>query len=119
MDIYLGSVGRGANLLLNVPVNREGLIAREDSVRLMEFRAALDNMFAVNIATSAKVTAEDKKAITVLTDQNTTTYWSPKTKELATVVLEWKKPQTINHIVLREHIELVRNAIVRASQKPQ
>jgi Alpha-L-fucosidase len=40
MDIWLGSVGRGANLLLNVPPDRTGRINPADSARLMEFRAA-------------------------------------------------------------------------------
>jgi alpha-L-fucosidase len=35
--IYLKSVGRGANLILNVPPDRRGLISAPDSVALMEF----------------------------------------------------------------------------------
>ena len=36
-DIYLKSVGRGANLILNVPPDRRGLIAPQDSAALMGF----------------------------------------------------------------------------------
>jgi alpha-L-fucosidase len=36
-DIYLKSVGRGANLILNVPPDRRGLIAAQDSAALMGF----------------------------------------------------------------------------------
>jgi alpha-L-fucosidase len=106
MDIYLGSVGRGSNLLLNVPVNREGLIAKEDSSRLMEFERARKKMFSVNIASNAKVTTGDKKPIKTLTDQKTETFWSPKTNGPVTLDVAWTKPQTINYIVLREHIAL-------------
>ncbi len=40
MEIYYGSVGRGANLLLNVPPTADGLIDERDAARLMEFRRA-------------------------------------------------------------------------------
>ncbi|MFI5387815.1 MAG: alpha-L-fucosidase [Fimbriimonadales bacterium] len=41
MDIWYGSVGRGANLLLNVPPNSDGLISDVDVKRLAEFDQAL------------------------------------------------------------------------------
>lgn len=45
MDIWMGSVGRGANLILNVTPDRRGLIPEADSLRLMEFKAARDAYF--------------------------------------------------------------------------
>jgi alpha-L-fucosidase len=39
MDIYLKSVGRNANLLLNVPPDTRGKIHEKDSASLMEFAA--------------------------------------------------------------------------------
>jgi len=38
MDIYLKTVGRGANLLLNVPPDRSGLIHEKDIAALTEFK---------------------------------------------------------------------------------
>ena len=40
MDIWYGSVGRGASLLLNVPPNEQGLISDADVRRLQEFAEA-------------------------------------------------------------------------------
>jgi alpha-L-fucosidase len=37
-DLYLKSVGRGSNLLLNVPPDRRGLINEKDSAALMDFK---------------------------------------------------------------------------------
>lgn len=45
MEIWFGSVGRGANLILNVPPDRTGRINAADSLRLMEFRAAREAYF--------------------------------------------------------------------------
>lgn len=45
LKIYYTSVGRNSLLLLNVPPDQRGLIAAEDSARLVEFRQALDQIF--------------------------------------------------------------------------
>ena len=50
LKIYYNSVGRNSLLLLNVPPDRRGLIPAEDSLRLMEFRAALDSIFSHDLA---------------------------------------------------------------------
>ena len=38
VDIYYASVGRGYNLLLNLPVDRRGLVHENDIKRLMELK---------------------------------------------------------------------------------
>ena len=54
LKIYYESVGRNSLLLLNVPPDTRGHIHEADSVRLMEFRAALDQIFADDLAGKAK-----------------------------------------------------------------
>ena len=49
-QLYLKSVGRGANLLLNVPPDREGLINAHDSAALVEFKKLRDESFDKSIA---------------------------------------------------------------------
>ncbi len=53
LKIYYNSVGRNSLLLLNVPPDSRGLIPAEDSLRLVEFRAALDSIFAHDLVTEA------------------------------------------------------------------
>jgi alpha-L-fucosidase len=53
-DLYLKSVGRGANLLLNVPPDRRGLIHEKDSAALMDFKRLRDESFKNNLAKNAK-----------------------------------------------------------------
>ncbi|PZX64634.1 alpha-L-fucosidase [Hydrotalea sandarakina] len=48
-NIYTKSVGRGANLLLNVPPNRKGLFNSEDSLALMQFKQLREEAFAKNL----------------------------------------------------------------------
>ncbi|WP_295295293.1 alpha-L-fucosidase [uncultured Brachyspira sp.] len=45
LDIYYKSVGRNANLLLNFPVNKDGVIPTEDVNRIKEFKKYLDTTF--------------------------------------------------------------------------
>ncbi len=46
MAVWYRSVGRGANLLLNVPPDRSGRIAAEDVARLREWTAHRERLFA-------------------------------------------------------------------------
>ena len=47
-QLYLKSVGRGANLLLNVPPDRTGRINEKDSIALVEFKKLKDGGFRNN-----------------------------------------------------------------------
>lgn len=59
-NLYLKSVGRGANLLLNVPPDTRGLIHENDSAALMHFNQ-LRHGFGANLAQRAKVSVVGKK----------------------------------------------------------
>ncbi|MBK5270549.1 MAG: alpha-L-fucosidase, partial [Bacteroidia bacterium] len=52
-DLYLKSVGRGANLLLNVPPDRRGLINEKDEAALIEFKKLRDENFDNNLLKDA------------------------------------------------------------------
>jgi alpha-L-fucosidase len=54
-DLYLKSVGRGGNLLLNVPPNREGLFAPQDSAALMDFKRIKDAAFKTDLFKNARI----------------------------------------------------------------
>jgi len=53
MRIWFSSVGRNSKLLLNVPPNRDGLLAEADVRRLREFREARDALFAREVRSLA------------------------------------------------------------------
>lgn len=54
-EIYLQSVGRGANLILNVPPNRQGRIAPQDSAALVAFGQKKDAAFARKLPLKARL----------------------------------------------------------------
>ncbi|RFS24847.1 alpha-L-fucosidase [Chitinophaga silvatica] len=113
LDIYYASVGRNGNLILNVPVDRDGLIHPNDSTRLMELRQVLDASFKDNLARQAKVTATNTRSnntavkVSNLTDGNNKTYWAASEgKNDAVITLTYSKPVTFNRLVLQEFIAL-------------
>jgi alpha-L-fucosidase len=113
LDIYYGSVGRNSNMLLNVPVDRRGLIYAADSIRLMEFKRFRDASFRTNLALKARVTATEtrknntKVNVRNLIDGNNQTYWATPDNELkGTINLTFAKPTVFNRVVLQEYIAL-------------
>jgi alpha-L-fucosidase len=111
MDIYRGSVGRNANLLLNVPPDRTGRINPADSVRLMEFRRAREAAFGNDLALGASIEASSIYGRGFeggnLSDGDYETYWIPAEESLsAEFVVTLPSPSRIDHIALQEYIPL-------------
>ncbi|MCU0356537.1 MAG: alpha-L-fucosidase [Cyclobacteriaceae bacterium] len=107
MDIYYGSIGRGGNLLLNIPVDRRGLIHPNDSIRLMEFREAIDKAFADNLVKNATIKASFSKRgypAENLLDENNRTYWAADSGN-ASLEIQFPSPITLNTLLVQEGIE--------------
>jgi alpha-L-fucosidase len=99
-ELYLKSVGRGANLLLNIPPDGSGLINVHDSVALMGFKKLREENFAAPVAIkkyAAKVPGKE-------------------------YFLKWNTATKINCIVLKEPIEKgqsIGSFIIRIKNKMQ
>lgn len=111
IDLYFNSVGHGASFLLNVPPDRRGLIHENDVAALTGYKAALDAMFAKNLAQGAKITADSTRgpefpASNVL-DDDKASYWStPDDVKTATLELSLPEARTFSVVRLREAIRL-------------
>ena len=112
-EIYLTSVGRGSNLLLNIPPDRRGLVHENDVHSLEGFKKLLDAAFRTNLAAGASATASntrgnDKKySASRLTDANKDSYWATDDDVTsAEVSVKLKKTVTAKYVVLQEHIKL-------------
>ncbi len=113
MDIYYTSVGRNANLLLNVPADRRGRIHPADSTNLMQFRDARIAAFKDNLAAKATLTASNVRgnsanfAIENLLDGKKDTYWATDDDvKTASVELQFSEVITFNRLLLQENISL-------------
>ena len=107
MDLYFKSVGRGANLLLNVPPDRRGLINEKDSAALMGFKTLRDESFADNLATAGKAELHTKGNIfrrTKFTDGNASTFERLTDFKNTSLWIKFDSVKKVNCIVLQEHL---------------
>ena len=113
LKIYYESVGRNSLLLLNVPPDTRGLIHEVDSARLMEFRAALDEIFGVDLAAGAEIEAENVRggarrfSAQNLLHHDYDRYWAVDddvTK--VSLVVTLPEQRTFNRVQLQEYIPL-------------
>jgi alpha-L-fucosidase len=112
-QIYYESVGRGGNLLLNLPVDRRGIVHENDAASLKGLKAKLDATFSKNLITGATITAtslrgfDTKYAPANLLDGDKKTFYAAK-DGVTTTTLELKLPQstTFNVLHLAEYLPL-------------
>jgi alpha-L-fucosidase len=113
VEIYEQSVGRGANLLLNIPPDRRGLIPDVDAARLHEFGAAIAATYKDDLARRARAISSQVRghaaafAASRVNDGDGSTYWATDDGIVsASVELEWPQPVEFSRIVLQEAIAL-------------
>jgi alpha-L-fucosidase len=114
VDIYYASVGRSANLLLNVPPDRRGLFHETDVERLRGLRAYLDATFGKDLARGAKASADATRggassrfAPARVVDGDASTYWAPDDgAATGTLQLELAAPARFDQVRVREAIAL-------------
>ncbi|MHC0446938.1 alpha-L-fucosidase [Flavobacterium sp. 3-218] len=113
VDIYYESIGRNATFLLNLPVDKRGLVHENDEARLKELVATIKADFKTELLADTQVQASNTKGADSnfgpqnVIDGNKNTYWATdeKVKE-ATIEFTFKKPTAINRILLQEYIKL-------------
>jgi alpha-L-fucosidase len=109
MKLYMVSVGRGANLLLNVPPDTRGLIHENDSASLMAFKQIRQDFFKENIALRAKVNVSAERAGSLsqtLTDGVVFSYWAaPADKQAVSIEIDLGDQKKFNTILLQETLE--------------
>ena len=113
LKIYYESVGRGANLILNLPPDRRGKIHENDVKSLQTWRKTIDTTFAVDLARKASVSASNTRgndsqfAPGNVVDGNRDTYWaSDDTVKTPELVLDLGQPATFNVVRVREYLPL-------------
>lgn len=112
-EIYLTSVGRGSNLLLNIPPDQTGQFHENDVASLQGLRKILDSVFQTNYASTAKIMATNFRgndgdyAPQNVLDADFETYWATDDDiTQASIELELSSPQKLNYLILQEYIPL-------------
>ncbi len=112
-DIYLSSVGRGANLILNIPPDRRGLINEIDVAALQGWKKLIDERLSNNLALNKPVEASSVrgKAPTYtaanVTDGNKDTYWATNDDvTTGSLVVDLGSRQKVGYVLVQEYIRL-------------
>lgn len=106
-DLYLKSVGRGANLLLNVPPDRRGRINENDSVALVGFRKLREEGFKNNLIKIANVfvsSGDSIKSRGLVNDNNPATFALISDLQNEILQMHFKRTVKINCIIIKEKI---------------
>jgi alpha-L-fucosidase len=109
MELYFSSVGRNANLLLNVPPTTEGLFHPTDVERLAEFGERRRRLFSADLASAARASASASdgraRGPQRVVDGDPDSYWSPPGgATTGWVELDLGRPVTFDVVSLREAI---------------
>ncbi len=109
LSIYFESVGRGANLNLNVPPDKRGRIHENDVESLQEFSRMLNRMYSKNYADNAQVSVSSVHPNTSkdsVLDRKRTTFWMANDDDKqAQVCLKLPEVRTFDVIRLAEPIQ--------------
>jgi alpha-L-fucosidase len=112
-DIYLSSVGRGANLILNIPPDRRGLINEIDVAALQGWKKLIDERFRTNLALNKPAKASVVRGnspvyeASMVTDGNKETYWTTNDEvHNGNLEIDLGEPKLISFILLQEYIKL-------------
>ncbi|MBV8674914.1 MAG: alpha-L-fucosidase [Acidobacteriaceae bacterium] len=102
MDIYINTVGRGAQLMLGLAPDRTGRIPAADATRLTEFGAKVNALYGNNLALHHEpVDANAERAL----DGDANTFWAPTLDgSTPTLTVTFPRPQTFDRVMTMERL---------------
>ncbi|MEG1573552.1 MAG: alpha-L-fucosidase [Bacteroidales bacterium] len=112
-NIYMTSVGRNSNLVLNIPPNKAGELPPSTIAKMREFKALMDAAFGTDLALrkTAEASAErtssiqGKFAASNVTDDNDDTYWALEDGTTSgTIDIDLGGNKTVKYVSLSEYI---------------
>lgn len=113
VDIYYNSIGRNASFLLNLPVDRRGLVHEKDVEQLRKLAEVIRHDFEKNLTEDAITSATNDRGNSVKfnskksVDGDYDTYWSTDDYVTsATLIIDFGKETTFNRFLVQEYIPL-------------
>lgn len=107
-ELYLKSVGRGANLLLNVPPDRRGLITSFDSAALVGFKKLKEANLRQNLFAKANTYYLQRGILqkaTALSDGDDRTAQVMEGTDMYSAGVELNSDRKVNAIALKERLD--------------
>ena len=114
-NMYLTSVGRNSNLILNFPPNRAGRLSDATVDRMRGMKTLLDQAFTNDLALNKNTTATAVRSSSVAnkfapnnaTDGNPETYWAVEDGlKTASIDIDLGSSSTVTYVRLAEYIRL-------------
>ena len=111
--MYLETVGRNSNFILNIPPDKSGSLPSSTVSTLQQLGQLLKTRIGTDLALNANITVSEKRdngtnrtyEAANMIDGDKETYWAPKDGTLsASITLSWDTPQTIRYVSLMEFI---------------
>ncbi|MEO8820330.1 MAG: alpha-L-fucosidase [Ginsengibacter sp.] len=106
-EIYLKSVGRGTNLILNVPPDGRGLITKYDSASVIGFKKLREESFRNDLSKNTRqyFVSNHKKSITTkLDNENENSFETIAHPDLQSILVDYNQPTKVNCVVLQENL---------------
>ncbi len=109
-DIYMSSVGRNSNLILNFPPNRAGKLSDSTVNNLRKFKKLLDDAFGTDYALTGTASASAVRSgglyvASNVNDDNPETYWALEDGETSgSVEIDFGSERTVKYVRMGEYI---------------
>jgi alpha-L-fucosidase len=109
VDIYYSSIGRNANLILNLSPDNRGLVPDDQVAAMTQLGEIVRDTFAKNLAKGARVTADQaapRHGAATLLDGNLDTWWEAAPGHTTgTLTLALPRPTTFDVVSLQEAVD--------------
>ena len=107
IDIYFNSIGLNSSLLLNIPVDKRGLIHENDALRMLELNKFLKNTFNKNFIEESEINFNNKShPIDKIIDKNINTFCPFKLKNNNIINITLKNEKIVDIFEISENINL-------------
>lgn len=111
LDLYYRSVGHNGTLLLNFPVDRNGLIHPVDSANAVKFHQLVQEELKTNLVAGVTPAVSNERGgkftASAMTDADYDTYWATEDGVCAAdVEFAFSAPRRMNRLMLQEYIPL-------------
>ncbi|HUS86625.1 MAG TPA: alpha-L-fucosidase [Bacteroidales bacterium] len=113
IDNWYHSVGMNGNFLLNLPVDRRGLVHENDIKALQALKEYINAAFSVDYSREAKASASNIRGNSKIygasnvIDDDPESYWATDDDVRdASITISFQKPTRMNAILLQEYIRL-------------